>query len=138
MGYHQGRLFDHVHLRVADVAASMRFYRAVLDTLGLTDAYGEGDGFFYADEPWVDRAGAEASRVHLAFQANDKAAVDRFYEAALNAGGRDNGPPGLRSYHSSYYAAYELDPDGNNIEAVWQGPTDRSAPSVSVERRQPA
>jgi catechol 2,3-dioxygenase-like lactoylglutathione lyase family enzyme len=138
MGYHQGRLFDHVHLRVSDVESSKRFYRAALDALGLAGAYGEGDGFFYADELWVDRAGAQVSRVHLAFQASDKAAVDRFYEAALNAGGRDNGPPGLRSYHSSYYAAYVLDPDGNNIEAVWQGPTDRSAPSVFVEHKQPA
>jgi catechol 2,3-dioxygenase-like lactoylglutathione lyase family enzyme len=134
MGYHQGRLLDHVHLRVADLEASKRFYRAALEALGLGGAYDDDSDYFSADELWVDRADGEVSRVHLAFQANSKAEVDRFYEAALNAGGRDNGPPGLRSYHSAYYAAYVLDPDGNNIEAVWQGPTARSAESVFIER----
>jgi catechol 2,3-dioxygenase-like lactoylglutathione lyase family enzyme len=133
MGYHQGRLLDHVHLRVADVEASKRFYRAALEALGLAGACDEGAGYFCADELWVDRADGEVSRVHLAFQAKSRAEVHRFYEAALKAGGRDNGPPGLRSYHSTYYAAYVLDPDGNNIEAVWHGSAVRSAASVFVE-----
>ncbi len=68
--------------------------------------------------------------MHLAFQAADQDAVQRFYEAALAAGGRDNGAPGERSYHPGYYGAFVLDPDGNNIEAVYHGPFERSAPSV--------
>ena len=134
MGYHQGRLVGHVHLRVADLDASMRFYRAALDALNLAEAYGEGDGYFYADELYVDVAEAQVSNVHLAFQAGSKAEVHQFYEAALKAGGRDNGPPGPRKYHGAYYAAFVLDPDGNNIEAVWHGPTNRSAESVFIER----
>jgi catechol 2,3-dioxygenase-like lactoylglutathione lyase family enzyme len=134
MPYHQGRLLDHVHLRVTDLEASKRFYRAALAALDLTESFGEGDGYFYADELYVDRADTQPSRIHLAFQAKSKAAVERFHEAALKAGGLDNGPPGLRSYHTGYYAAFVLDPDRNNIEAVWHGPTTRSAASISVER----
>ena len=70
--------------------------------------------------------------VHLAFQAPDREAVERFHEAALAAGGRDNGGPGERDYHPGYYAAYAIDPDGNNVEAVHHGPSERSAPSVVV------
>jgi predicted lactoylglutathione lyase len=135
MGYYQGRLLDHVHLRVADVEVSKRFYQAVLEALDLAGAYGEGDGYFYADELYVDRADSQVSHVHLAFQANSKNAVHQFFEAALKAGGRDNGAPGLRSYHSAYYAAFVFDPDGNNIEAVWQGPIVRSVESVFIERK---
>jgi catechol 2,3-dioxygenase-like lactoylglutathione lyase family enzyme len=134
MSYHQGRLLDHLHLRVADLGASKRFYCAALDALGLSHAYSEGVGFFRADELYVDQADGQVSHIHLAFQANSSEAVDRFYEAALDAGGRDNGAPGIRSYHSAYYAAFVLDPDGNNVEAVWQGPATRSAKSVVIER----
>ena len=135
MGYHQGRLIDHVHLRVRDLDASKRFYRAAFEALDLLDGFGEGDGYFYVDELYVDRADKRASLVHLAFQAKDKAQVHRFYEAALAAGGRDNGGPGPRNYHPTYYGAFVLDPDGNNIEAVWHGDTSRSAESVFVERK---
>lgn len=69
----------------------------------------------------------------MAFQASDREAVHRFHEAALAAGGRDNGAPGERPYHPGYYSAYALDPDGNNVEAVHHGPTRRSADSVVVE-----
>ena len=124
MGYHQGRLIDHIHLRVADLDASKRFYRAVLVALGLEQAFREGEGFFDADELYVDRADGPVSRVHLAFQADSKAAVHRFHEAALAAGGRDNGAPGPRAYHAGYYAAFVLDPDGNNVEAVCHAPAD--------------
>jgi catechol 2,3-dioxygenase-like lactoylglutathione lyase family enzyme len=134
MEYQQGRLIDHVHLRVADLAASKHFYRAVLEALGLGDAYGEGDGYFYADELFVNVADGETSRVHLAFQAESAESVERFYGAALAAGGVDNGAPGLRSYHGRYYGAFVLDPDGNNVEAVWHGPTRRSADAIRVER----
>jgi catechol 2,3-dioxygenase-like lactoylglutathione lyase family enzyme len=134
MQYHQSRMLDHVHLRVADLEASKRFYRAALEAVGRLDAYGEGDGCFFADELYVSSGDGPVSRIHLAFQANSKAEVEKFHEAALNAGGCDNGAPGLRSYHSTYYAAYVLDPDGNNIEAVWHGPTAHSAESVRIER----
>jgi catechol 2,3-dioxygenase-like lactoylglutathione lyase family enzyme len=132
MQFHRGRLFDHIHLRVSDVEASKRFYRAVLASLGLPDILVEGSGFFYADELFVDKADSYTSRVHLAFQAPDRETVHAFYQAALAAGGKDNGAPGERSYHPGYYGAFVLDPDGNNIEAVFHGAFERSAPSVVI------
>jgi len=129
--YHRGRLIDHVHLRVADLEASRRFYRDVLLSLGRSFT-AEGPDFFSCDELWVDRADGPVSRVHLAFQARDRSAVHAFFAAALAAGGRDNGPPGERHYHPGYYAAFVLDPDGNNIEAVYHGPVQRSVDSVVV------
>ena len=77
--------------------------------------------------------GPPTENLHLAFQAADEETVRRFHMAAVAAGGRDNGVPGEREYHPGYYAAYVLDPDGNNVEAVFHGPTRRSAPSVVVE-----
>lgn len=130
MEFHRGRLLDHVHLRVKDLEASKRFYRAVLSALGLRDALVEGEGHFYLDELWVDVADRDVSRVHLAFQAPDRETVQAFHRAALASGGRDNGAPGERSYHPGYYAAFALDPDGNNIETVFHGPAKRSAKSV--------
>jgi catechol 2,3-dioxygenase-like lactoylglutathione lyase family enzyme len=127
---HRGRLFDHVHLRVKDLEASKRFYRAVLSAIGLTDAFVEGKGHFYADELYVDTADSYVTRVHLAFQVPDRETVHAFHRAALDAGGRENGAPGERSYHPGYYAAFVLDPDGNNVEAVYHGPAKRSAKSV--------
>lgn len=87
MEYHRGRLFGHVQLRVRDLEASKRFYRAV---------------------------------------------VERFYQTALAAGGTDNGAPGERPYHAGYFAAFVLDPDGNNVEAVFHGPARRTAESIVV------
>jgi catechol 2,3-dioxygenase-like lactoylglutathione lyase family enzyme len=130
MQFHRGRLFDHVQLRVKDVQASKRFYQAVLESLGLRGIVLEGDGWFQADELYVDKADGPVSRVHLAFQAADRDAVHAFHKAALAAGGRDNGGPGERPYHPGYYGAFAFDPDGNNIEAVFHGPSERSAPSV--------
>jgi len=132
MQFHVGRLIDHVHLRVSDLKASMHFYRAVFTALGRADAFFETESHFSADELWVDKADEHVSRVHLAFQAPDRKTVEAFYRVALAAGGRDNGAPGERSYHPGYYAAFVLDPDGNNIEAVFHGPNARSAPSVIV------
>jgi catechol 2,3-dioxygenase-like lactoylglutathione lyase family enzyme len=117
-------MYDHVGLRVGDLDISMRFYQAALAPLGhLPGPRGEGyAGLGPAGAPalWLHRsAGSGGSGVHVAFQANDRAAVDRFYRAGLESGGRDNGPPGVRSdYGPSYYAAFLLDPDGNNVEAV--------------------
>ncbi len=132
MEYHTGRLLDHVHLRVADLDHSARFYRAILDALDPPVEMQEGPGFFAADELFVSGADGPVSSVHLAFQAGDPATVRRFHEAALAAGGVDNGPPGERPYHPGYYAAYVLDPDGNNVEAVYHGPATRSAASVVI------
>lgn len=132
MQFHLGRLIDHVHLRVSDLDVSKRFYRAVLASLDLSALLVEGVDYFYLDELFVDRASGVVSHVHLAFQAPDRATVDKFHVAALAAGGRDNGGPGERPYHPGYYAAFVLDPDGNNIEAVYHGPAARSASSVVV------
>lgn len=136
MEFHVGRLLDHVHLRVTDLDASKRFYRAVFVSLGLPDVLVEGSGYFHADELFVDRADGPISRVHLAFQAKDRETVEAFHRAALAAGGRDNGAPGERAYHPGYYAAFALDPDGNNIEAVFHGPAKRSATSVVITPRE--
>ncbi|XYJ12323.1 VOC family protein [Telluria sp. B2] len=134
---HRGRLIDHIQLVVRDLPASRRFYSAVFEVLGVPMG-GEGEGYFWADELFVSTPDSEAAqgvltgRHHLAFQAADRAMVDAFYEAALKAGGKDNGAPGERNYHPGYYGAFVIDPDGNNIEAVFHGPATRSAPSVKV------
>ncbi len=134
---HRGRLLDHIQLVVRDLAASRRFYEAVLDVLNVPMG-GTGDGFFWADEFCVSTAASEAAqgmltgRAHVAFQARDRAMVEAFYQAALAHGGRDNGAPGERPYHPGYYAAFVLDPDGNNVEAVYHGEANRSAPSVQI------
>lgn len=130
MELHRGRLIDHLHLRARDLEASKRFYRAVLAVIGVPVQ--ESPDHLAADELWID-VGETPTRVHLAFQTPDRAMVDRFYEAALAAGGRDNGAPGERDYHPGYYACFVLDPDGNNIEAVNHGPATRSAPSVVLQ-----
>jgi catechol 2,3-dioxygenase-like lactoylglutathione lyase family enzyme len=121
-------VLDHVHVRVHDVAVSRPFYEAVLGALGREVISGEG--YFYSDELFVSDDGQPTQNLHIAFQTDGPEAVARFHEAALAAGGRDNGAPGERPYHPGYYAAYVLDPDGNNVEAVFHGPATRSAPSV--------
>ena len=134
---HRGRLSDHVQLVVADLAASRRFYDAIFEMLGVPLG-GEQDDFFWFDELCVSTADSDAAegrltgRCHLAFQATNRDAVDAFHRVALEAGGRDHGAPGERDYHPGYYAAFVLDPDGNNIEAVYHGEAERSAPSVRI------
>ncbi|MBD0290874.1 MAG: VOC family protein [Thermoleophilia bacterium] len=132
MRLHQGRLLDHVHLRVADLEASRRFYRAAAGALGLSLTL-DTEAFFALDELFVSAEGPPTAGLHLALQAADRSAVDRWHAAVVAAGGRDNGPPGERHYHPGYYAAYALDPDGNNVEAVHHGPARRSAASVVIE-----
>lgn len=134
MELHTGRLIDHIHLRTHDLDAAKRFYGAILDVLGIP--HHADDTHFQADELWIDK-GDQTSHVHLAFQARDRAMVDAAYKAAIDAGGRDNGPPGERKYHPGYYAGFFLDPDGNNIEAVFHGPADRSADSVTITFEMP-
>jgi catechol 2,3-dioxygenase-like lactoylglutathione lyase family enzyme len=134
---HRGRLIDHLQLVVRDLEASRSFYDAVFAVLGIPIG-GEGEGYFWADELFVSSADSEAAtgqltgRHHLAFQAADRAMVDAFHKAGLAGGGRDNGAPGERPYHPGYYAAFLLDPDGNNIEAVYHGEHTRSARSVKI------
>jgi catechol 2,3-dioxygenase-like lactoylglutathione lyase family enzyme len=132
MEFHRGRMIDHVHLRVADFEASLRFYRTILAVVGreVTDGEIAGERYFSCDELWVTPGPKPTTGLHLAFQAADRATVDRFWEVARAAGARDNGSPGERDYHPGYYAAFVFDPDGNNIEAVYHGPAKRSAESV--------
>ncbi len=129
MHVQRGRLIDHIHLRARDLDATKRFYRAVLEVLGVPVR--EDEHHLDADELWID-AGEPATHVHLAFQARDQETVQRFHAAGLAAGGRDNGGPSERPYHPGYYAAFLWDPDGNNIEAVFHGPSERSADSVTI------
>jgi catechol 2,3-dioxygenase-like lactoylglutathione lyase family enzyme len=137
MELHRGRLIDHVQLVVRDLAASKRFYDAVLGALGIPAGM-IGPDFFQYDELFVSTATSKAAggeltgRVHLAFQAVDRDMVGRFHAAGLEAGGRDNGAPGERPYHPGYYAGFLLDPDGNNVEAVFHGPHQASARSVVI------
>jgi catechol 2,3-dioxygenase-like lactoylglutathione lyase family enzyme len=137
MEFHRGRLFDHVHLRVKDLSASQTFYSAVLTALGKGGQLQSSADHFNIDELWVDKADGYTSKVHLAFQAADRAAVERFHRAGLAAGGTDNGGPGERPYHLGYYGAFLFDPDGNNIEAVFHGPNTRSAVDVVVTPKAP-
>ncbi len=136
---HYGSLIDHIHLRVADLDRSRVFYRAALVALGLEVAIRDGEDYFSANELWIDAADtAEGpfSRVHLAFRAKDRATVDAFHRAVLEAGGRDNGAPGERHYHPGYYAAFAFDPDGNNVEAVFHGDAGSSGVPPAPSPRQ--
>jgi catechol 2,3-dioxygenase-like lactoylglutathione lyase family enzyme len=123
-------MIDHIGLSVADYEPSKAFYLAALAPLGyalfmeVTEA-GPYAGFGAGGKPdfWLGKGTATAPRVHVAFQASDRATVRAFYDAALAAGARDNGRPGLRpEYHPNYYGAFVLDPDGHNIEAVCHEP----------------
>jgi catechol 2,3-dioxygenase-like lactoylglutathione lyase family enzyme len=128
----RGRLIDHLQVTTRDLAESRRFYEAVLGVLGIDLTEMPQASAFYGDELWVTDQGPPTGRMHFAFQAPDRSAVDRFHEAGLAAGGRDNGAPGERDYHPGYYAAFLLDPDGNNVEAVYHGPGERSAKAVEI------
>ena len=135
---HRGRLIDHVQLVVKDLAVAQKFYSAVLDVLKIPVG-GTGEGFWWADELCISTADSPAAegrltgRNHLAFQAQSRAMVEAFHKVALANGGKDHGAPGERPYHPGYYAAFVLDPDGNNIEAVYHGEAKRSAPSVHIQ-----
>jgi catechol 2,3-dioxygenase-like lactoylglutathione lyase family enzyme len=121
-------MLDHVTIGVSDLEQSKQFYDSALRPLGITRLYGEADRFAgYGVRPkaffWIGSRAAIKTGAHIAFTANDRATVDRFYEAAIAAGGKDNGTPGIRPhYHANYYGAFVLDPDGHNIEAVCHAP----------------
>jgi catechol 2,3-dioxygenase-like lactoylglutathione lyase family enzyme len=119
----------HVAINVGEWDAARRFYEELLAQFGYRVVYEEeGAVAYFADAGGLDFGIGRRDPVggaHVAFECADRAAVDRFHETALGAGGRDNGAPGIRAkYDSGYYAAYVLDPDGNNIEAVFhEAPT---------------
>jgi catechol 2,3-dioxygenase-like lactoylglutathione lyase family enzyme len=120
-------MIDHVTAKVSDFDNAKRFYGQALEPLGYSvqmdfgNAAGFGPGGGMPDF-WIG-TNEERGATHIAFSANDRASVDKFYEAALAAGAKDNGAPGLRPhYHETYYAAFVHDPDGNNIEAVCHKP----------------
>jgi catechol 2,3-dioxygenase-like lactoylglutathione lyase family enzyme len=116
-------VIDHIGVHVTDVAESKAFYRAALAPLGyaVIMEFGGDVGFGVPPKPdfWIGQSEADVLPTHVAFRADTRTQVDAFYKAAIAAGGRDNGPPGLRpDYHANYYGAFVLDPDGHNIEAV--------------------
>jgi catechol 2,3-dioxygenase-like lactoylglutathione lyase family enzyme len=127
-------MLDHIGLSVSDYARSRAFYANALGPLGYvpvmdvtrdqTGSY-EGTGFGANGRPyfWIGTGDSPGGPLHVAFTAASRADVDRFHAAALAAGGRDNGPPGVRAhYHPDYYGAFVFDPDGNNVEAVCHAP----------------
>lgn len=127
-------MIDHTGVVVSDFSKSKAFYRAALAPLGYTllaeipaavTGHVDVAGFGEAPKPdfWISSGDANQPAVHIAFRASSRATVDAFHAAALAAGGRDNGAPGLRPhYHANYYGAFVLDPDGHNVEAVCHGP----------------
>lgn len=127
-------MIDHTGIDVSDPRKSREFYEKALAPLGyavlkeIPTEYTKGAvvlGMGVPPKPdfWLHEGTPQSPRMHIAFRADNRKAVDAFYEAALAAGGKDNGPPGPRpQYHANYYGAFVLDPDGHNIEAVCHGP----------------
>ena len=135
-------MIDHIGMPVGDIARATEFYRKALAPLGYgvvmevsaeETGHGAAVGFgapgkdedFQSGKPsfWIGEGSRLGEHIHVAFVASSRADVDAFYRAALDAGGKDNGPPGLRPhYHANYYAAFVFDLDGNNIEAVCHSP----------------
>jgi len=116
-------MFDHIGLKVQDLDASVAFYTAALAPLGFVlasrDDNGAGFGAPNAPALWLYRVDNANGETHVAFRAPDRKAVDRFHAEGVKSGGRDNGKAGLRAdYSANYYAAFLIDPDGNNVEAV--------------------
>ena len=126
-------MLDHVTLGASDIGRSIAFYDQAFAAIGIERLYAEGKTFagygvgkkaFF----WIGARDEIITGVHVAFAAPDRATVDAFHAAALAAGGRDNGAPGLRPhYHRRYYGAFVLDPDGHNIEAVCHHSPDAEA-----------
>jgi catechol 2,3-dioxygenase-like lactoylglutathione lyase family enzyme len=122
----EGQMIDHTAVNVTDYGAAKSFYTQALAPLGYSLAFEQGDFMGFADSAGLSLGVVRRDPVggaHVAFKCDDHATVDAFFEAAMAAGGQDNGPPGLRThYHENYYAAFVHDSDGNNIEAVCQAP----------------
>jgi catechol 2,3-dioxygenase-like lactoylglutathione lyase family enzyme len=120
-------MFDHLGLGVSDLHASKEFFSKALLPLGATvimeGPYGIGIGRRRKPSLWLYQRPTSAAPLHIAFAADSRAEVDAFYKAAMAAGGKDNGPPGLRPhYHPNYYGAFVIGPDGHNVEAVCHKP----------------
>jgi catechol 2,3-dioxygenase-like lactoylglutathione lyase family enzyme len=120
-------MIDHTGVNISNFARSKAFYAAALAPLGYSVLmeFGDAAGFGVAPKPdfWIGQGTPNVPPVHVAFRAETRAQVDAFHRAALAAGGKDNGAPGLRpNYHANYYGAFVLDPDGHNIEAVCHAP----------------
>jgi catechol 2,3-dioxygenase-like lactoylglutathione lyase family enzyme len=128
-------MIDHIGFPVSDYARSMAFYTKALAPLGyslvmevgadVTESHAPAAGFGSGGKPdfWIGGEGGLEKPLHVAILAKDRASVEAFHRAALAAGGKDNGAPGLRPhYHANYYGAFVLDPDGHNIEAVCHAP----------------
>jgi catechol 2,3-dioxygenase-like lactoylglutathione lyase family enzyme len=139
-------MIDHLSLAVRDLARSREFYAQALAPLGaaVQMEYEGGLGIGWPGKPafWLSGSETPTSATHVAFIAPDRASVDAFHAAALAAGGKDNGPPGLRPhYHPSYYAAFVIDPDGHNVEAVCHvlegGARKRAAGGAAAKRATP-
>jgi len=129
-------MLDHTGIVVTDLKAARRFYDAIADALGLATISNGPDSFLFGkskEEPipylwigtlipsyWVEGSKPGINQMHVAFRADSEAMVQAFYDAALKAGGRDNGPPGPREGAMGYYGAFVLDPDGNNVEAAYR------------------
>ncbi|MWL89564.1 VOC family protein [Cupriavidus sp. SW-Y-13] len=123
-------MIDHTGISVSDYVKSLAFYAAALGAIGMVKVMeipasvtGHTDvaGFGPPAKPefWISRGTPNQPPIHVAFRVDSRAMVDAFYQAAIAAGGRDNGGPGIRAhYHPDYYGAFVLDPDGHNIEAV--------------------
>ena len=122
-------MIAHTTLLVSHYAKSKKFYTSVLATLGYRQnmEYGESAGFNDGKNTdfWIS-AEKKVVPTHLAFEARNRKQVEAFHKAALAAGAKDNGPPGYRDYSPGYFAAFAIDPDGNNIEAVWYDPAKSS------------
>lgn len=120
-------MLDHVSLKVSDYRRAAAFYDAALAPIGYRRLMGDGAAFagYGAERPdfWIGAADQAIGAAHVAFAVTDRASVDAFHAAAIAAGGRDNGAPGVRPhYHPDYYGAFVLDPDGHNVEAVCHAP----------------
>ena len=121
-------MLDHITIGVSNTEQSKKFYDRALRPLGITRLYAEDERFAgYGISPkaffWIGLRDIPQTGAHIAFAVQDRATVDRFYEEAIAAGGKDNGRPGIRPhYHPDYYGAFVLDPDGHNIEAVCHSP----------------
>lgn len=123
-------MFDHFSLTVSDLEKSLRFYEAALAPLGYqcvrftgnsdrSAGFGLGNALHF----WISEGSKVSRNAHVAFAADDHKSVESFYEMAIAGGGKENGAPGFRPhYHASYYAAFVIDPDGNNIEVVCHFP----------------
>lgn len=120
-------IFDHIGFNVSDLQASKAFYVRALAPLGIGVAM-DGEGWVMLGrlgrpQFWIGSFGSSPGPIHIAFAAENREQVRRFYDAALAAGGKDNGPPGLREhYHANYYGAFVIGPDGHNVEAVCHAP----------------